>query len=32
MGAQEGERKREEEEDMLAESIDKNCELYLNIS
>jgi hypothetical protein len=27
-----GERKREEKEDMLAESADKNCMLYLNKS
>jgi hypothetical protein len=32
LGAQEGERKRGEEEDMLAKSVDKNCKLYLNIS
>jgi hypothetical protein len=32
LGVQEGERKREEEEDLLTESADKNCKLYLNIS
>jgi hypothetical protein len=32
LGAQEGERKREKKEDLLAESADKNCMLYLNKS
>jgi hypothetical protein len=32
MGAQEGERKREEKEDLLAKSADKNHMLYLNKS
>ena len=32
LGAQEGERKREKKEDLLAESIDKNYMLYLNKS
>ena len=32
LGAQEGERKREKKEDLLAESVDKNYILYLNES
>jgi hypothetical protein len=32
LGAQEGERKREKKEDLLAKSADKNCMLYLNKS
>jgi hypothetical protein len=32
LGVQEGERKREKREDLLVESADKNCMLYLNKS
>jgi hypothetical protein len=32
LGAQERERKREEKDDMLAKSKDKNCMLYLDKS
>ena len=32
LGAQEGERKREKKEDLLVESANKNCMLYLNKS
>jgi hypothetical protein len=32
LGAQEGERKRKEEEDLLTERAYKNCKPYLNIS
>jgi hypothetical protein len=32
LGAHEGERKREKKKDLLDESVDKNCMLYLNKS
>jgi hypothetical protein len=32
LGVQERERKREKKEDLLANSADKNCRLYLNKS